>query len=49
MNDDYCEVRDTINVTVNLVNDSAILPNGSSINCLFEDQLFWKIDTFPDF
>ena len=38
---------DTINVTVYLVNDSAILPNGSSINCLFEDQLFWKIDTFP--
>jgi hypothetical protein len=21
-------------------------PNGNSINCLFEDQLFWKIDTF---
>jgi hypothetical protein len=22
-------------------------PNGNSINCLFEDQLFWYIDTFP--
>ena len=49
-------LTDTINVTVTLVNDSANLdnwyifeglsPNGNSINCLFEDQLFWKIDTF---
>ncbi|MGB2458239.1 MAG: hypothetical protein ACPIA4_04300 [Flavobacteriales bacterium] len=49
---------DTINVTVTLVNDSANLdnwyiseglpPNGNSINCLFEDQLFWYIDTFPN-
>ena len=38
---------DTIDVTVSLVNDSAILPNGHSINCLFEDQIYWKIDTFP--
>ena len=21
--------------------------NGNTINCLFEDQLYWKIDTFP--
>ena len=51
-------LTDTINVTVTLVNDSANLdnwyvsqglsPNGSSINCLFEDQLFWFIDTFPN-
>ncbi len=40
-------LTDTIDVTVSLVNDSAILPNGNSINCLFEDQLYWKIDTFP--
>lgn len=41
-------LTDTINVTVTLVNDSAILPlTGNSINCLFEDQLFWYIDTFP--
>ena len=41
-------LTDTIDVTVSLVNDSAILPNGSSINCLFEDQIFWYIDTFPN-
>jgi hypothetical protein len=50
-------LTDTINVTVTLVNDSANLDNwyinqglpltGQSINCLFEDQLFWYIDTFP--
>jgi len=40
-------LTDTIDVTVSLVNDSAILPNGNSINCLFEDQIYWKIDTFP--
>ena len=47
---------DTIDVTVHFVNDSANLdnwfiseglePNGNSINCLFEDQIFWHIDTF---
>jgi len=51
-------LTDTINVTVTLVNDSANLdnwyiseglsPNGNSINCLFEDQLFWYIDTFAN-
>lgn len=51
-------LTDTINVTVTLVNDSANLdnwyiseglsPNGNSINCFFEDQLFWYIDTFPN-
>ena len=40
-------LTDTIDVSVSLVNDSAILPSGNSINCLFEDQLYWKIDTFP--
>ena len=49
-------LTDTIDVTITLVNDSANLdnwyvsqglsPNGNSINCLFEDQLYWKIDTF---
>lgn len=48
-------LTDTINVTVHLVNDSANLdgwytnqglpPNGNSINCLFEDQLFWSTGT----
>ena len=51
-------LTDTINVTVHFVNDSAnldnwyisegLLPNGNSINCLFEDQIFWYIDTFPN-
>ena len=51
-------LTDTINVTVHFVNDSANLdnwyiseglpPNRNSINCLFEDQIFWYIDTFPN-
>ena len=50
-------LTDTINVSVHFINDSAnldnwyisegLVPNGNSINCLFEDQLFWHIDTFP--
>ena len=50
-------LNDTVDVTVALVNDSANLDNwyinqglpltGESLNCLFEDQLFWYIDTFP--
>lgn len=50
-------LTDTINVKVHFVNDSANLDNwninqsmpltGASINCLFEDQLYWKIDTYP--
>ena len=45
-------LTDTINVTVTLVNDSANLDNwyinqglpltGNSINCLFEDQIYWE-------
>ena len=35
-------LSDTIDVTVRLVNDSAILPSGNSINCIFEDQIFWS-------
>tara|TARA_A100001234_G_scaffold166310_1_gene147509 strand:+ start:49 stop:753 length:705 start_codon:yes stop_codon:yes gene_type:complete len=35
-------LTDTINVTVHFVNDSAILPSGNSINCLFEDQIYWS-------
>ena len=50
-------LTDTVNVTVSQVNDSANLDNwyisqglptnGNSINCLFQDQIYWKIDTFP--
>ena len=49
-------LTDTINVVVHFVNDSANLENwyinqglpinSNSINCLFEDQLYWDIDTF---
>ena len=35
-------LSDTIDVSVSLVNDSAILPSGNSINCLFEDQIYWS-------
>jgi len=45
-------LTDTINVKVHLINDSANLDawyinqglplNGNSINCLFEDQLYWN-------
>lgn len=45
-------LTDTINVTVHFVNDSANLdawyinqglsPSGNSINCLFEDQIYWE-------
>ena len=35
-------LTDTIDVIVRFVNDSAILPNGNSINCLFEDQIYWS-------
>ena len=34
-------LTDTIDVSVSLVNDSAILPSGIPINCLFEDQIYW--------
>ena len=40
-------LTDTIDITVSFVNDSAILSNGNAIHCLFEDQIYWKIDTFP--
>ena len=45
-------LTDTINVSVHFVNDSANLdawyinqglsPSGNSINCLFEDQIYWE-------
>jgi len=41
-------LTDTINITVHLVNDSAILSTGNSIDCLFEDQIYWDIDTTPN-
>ena len=40
-------LTDTMNVTVYLRNDSAILPNGNSINCFFEDQIYWEVGVWP--
>ena len=38
---------DTMNVTVYLRNDSAILPDGNIVNCLFEDQIYWEVGVYP--
>ena len=38
------------NDSVNLDNwyiNQGLPTNGNSISCLFEDQLYWEIDTFP--
>ena len=50
-------ITDTMNVTVYLRNDSAnldnwyinqgLLPNGNSINCLFEDKIYWETGVYP--
>ena len=40
-------ITDTMNVIVYLTNDSAILPNGNSINCFFEDQIYWETGVYP--
>ena len=50
-------LNDTLNVTVYLRNDSANLDAwyinqglpiiGNSINCLFEDQIYWKTGVYP--
>ena len=50
-------ITDTMNVTVYLRNDSANLDAwyinqglpiiGNSINCLFEDQIYWKTGVYP--
>jgi hypothetical protein len=40
-------ISDTMNVTVYLRNDSAILPDGNIVNCLFEDQIYWEVGVYP--
>lgn len=40
-------ITDTMNVEVYLVNDSAMLSNGSSIHCLFQDQIYWETGIYP--
>jgi len=40
-------ITDTMNVVVYLKNDSAILPSGNSIHCLFQDQIYWETGVYP--
>ena len=40
-------ITDTMNVMVYLTNDFAFLPNGNSIHCLFEDQIYWETGVYP--
>ena len=50
-------ITDTMNVTVYLRNDSAnldswyinqgLLTNGNSINCIFEDKIYWMTGEYP--
>ena len=40
-------ISDIMNVTVYLKNDSAILPDGNIVNCLFEDQIYWEVGVYP--
>ena len=40
------ELTDTLNISAHLVNDSATY-EGNSVNCLIQDQLYWKEDYYP--
>lgn len=40
-------ITDTMYVMVYLTNDFAFLPNGNSIHCLFEDQIYWETGVNP--
>ena len=40
-------ITDTMNVYVYLNNDSAVLPNGNPIHCLFEDKVYWETGLYP--
>lgn len=40
-------ITDTMNVYVYLNNDSAVLPNGNPIHCLFEDKVYWETGFYP--
>ena len=39
-------ITDTMNVTVYLRNDSAILLDGNIVNCIFEDQIYWETGVY---
>jgi len=53
VDDSFCNfshnvpITDTMNVTVYLRNNSAILPDGNIVNCLFEDQIYWETGVYP--
>ena len=53
VNNSFCNfshsfpITDTMNVVVYLKNDSAILPSGNSIHCLFQDQIYWETGVYP--
>ena len=40
-------ITDTMNVLVYLTNENAILPDGNSIHCMFEDQIYWETGVYP--
>ena len=40
-------ITDTMNVLVYLTNDNAVLPDGNSIHCMFEDQIYWETGVYP--
>ena len=40
-------ISDTMNVIVYLTNENAILPDGNSIHCMFEDQIYWETGVYP--
>lgn len=39
-------LTDTLNVSAHLTNDSAFY-EGNPVNCLIQDQLYWKEDYYP--
>ena len=39
-------LTDTLNVSAHLINDSALY-QGNPVNCLIQDQLYWKEDYYP--
>ena len=40
-------ITDSMTVSVYLKNDSAVLPNGNPIHCLFEDKVYWETGFYP--
>ena len=40
-------ITDTMNVLVYITNENAILPDGNSIHCMFEDHIYWETGVYP--